>query len=586
VSGGALAVASEPPGADVWLDGEFQTKTPGNLMDLPAGRHELKIGKLGHLPDRRTIEIADGKTTYVTAKLVSRKVSYYQDTIARDPDSLSNLTELGRLMVLDGNLGKGFELAQRAFQTRIANRNVADKGFSELLRSLELAVPNPEAEQWGRFDRQMMAAVKADPKNRRTCQIVHGILETRHRWKQILELSRSVLGAGQQDAEVHLWRFNAAQRLRDRQTADEALAALTEMLKSGPPHLGQYRAVIHALTYVNRWKAILKLSEFAIGQGGSEAEYYFWRMAAAMELGRWRQVAENFQVLQARRGQSDQLYADKALFAGVYQAILFAGARACLELDDRTGFGEIMQQYEPHPMRHYWINLVRREQWLEARRGDPPKPWLRASRCASALTIDGIPDEAEWQKAEKRSDFYHWLSDERSDIPTAVRALYDDQCLYLTVRCDDQGRNDIQATSPDEDINALVTDTRLEIFIDANRDYRTYKQFMLSANGARGDLDCTKAIRFIHRPPFGLRHMDREWNSEFRSAVRVEADHWTLEAAFPHKVLDARPPRPGEAWSFNVVRCKPGKGREDVSFAPVYGDYHQPERHALLLFGD
>jgi len=197
-----------------------------------------------------------------------------------------------------------------------------------------------------------------------------------------------------------------------------------------------------------------------------------------------------------------------------------------------------------------------------------------------------VPDEPAWQKAEKRSDFYHWLSDERSSIPTAIRALYDDQCLYLAVRCDGQGHNDIRATSPDEDINALVTDTRLEIFIDANRDYRTYKQFMLSANGARGDLDCTKAIRFIHRPPFGLRHMDREWNSEFRSAVRVEAEHWALEAAFPYKVFEARPPRPGDAWSFNVVRCQPGKGREDVSFVPVYGDYHQPERHALLLFGD
>jgi hypothetical protein len=581
---GSLVVHSEPAGAEVWVDGEYRAKTPGLITGVPVGTCNLKIEMPGYAPEHRSVEVTNDTAVRVSAKLISRKAAYYREAITREPDTVSHYTELGRLLALEGDVQSGFDLLSEALRVVQRSKSPAEKGFYELLRTLELAEPDMETPRWRRFDEELLAAARRPPQDMLIPRLVQGLLEERHRWKAILGLCADLLAAGRKDTEVYLWRFAAAQRLKEHELAKQDLGILIQLVQNGPQRFSAYQAVVLALANIEQWQSVRELCDFALAKGNEEVDFYFWRMNAASILKDWNQAILDFQVLDRHLAKAESSPATRFAFEHIRQAALFTGALACLELGQNERFQQILRRYPFHPMSDYWVEAVRGEQWLRKRAGPPPKPCLDATPCNEPPTIDGKLDEPVWQAAKGGTEFYHWLSDERRAIPTTVKAAYDGACLYVAVRCEDQGREHIHAEAKDEDVNGLISDTRLELFIDANRDYRTYIQFMLNPIGSRADLDCRKAIRFVSRPPFGHRIIDPEWNSDFRAGVQVGDEEWTAEMAFPYRILDAQPPRPGDAWGFNLVRCGTGKGREDVSFTPVYGDYHQPERNALLLF--
>jgi hypothetical protein len=56
--GGALSIASQPPGARVELDNEYVGETPCIVAGVAYGRHELTIAKPGFAGYTRTIEVS------------------------------------------------------------------------------------------------------------------------------------------------------------------------------------------------------------------------------------------------------------------------------------------------------------------------------------------------------------------------------------------------------------------------------------------------------------------------------------------------------------------------------------------------
>jgi hypothetical protein len=57
---GSVRIESVPPGATVLLDGEaLELVTPVTKHAVPAGKHSLLVGKLGHLDYSGTFELAD-----------------------------------------------------------------------------------------------------------------------------------------------------------------------------------------------------------------------------------------------------------------------------------------------------------------------------------------------------------------------------------------------------------------------------------------------------------------------------------------------------------------------------------------------
>ena len=59
---GWLLVRTEPPGANVSIDGEDRGLTPLSLSEVPSGVYRLEISVPGYRPEQRTLEISSDKT--------------------------------------------------------------------------------------------------------------------------------------------------------------------------------------------------------------------------------------------------------------------------------------------------------------------------------------------------------------------------------------------------------------------------------------------------------------------------------------------------------------------------------------------
>jgi PEGA domain len=54
--GGSVMIASDPSGADIYIDGKFVGQAPSTI-DLPAGSHHIEVKSAGKLPWARDLEV-------------------------------------------------------------------------------------------------------------------------------------------------------------------------------------------------------------------------------------------------------------------------------------------------------------------------------------------------------------------------------------------------------------------------------------------------------------------------------------------------------------------------------------------------
>jgi hypothetical protein len=63
-----IAFYSEPPGAEIFVDGQLAGTTPATL-EVPAGKHEISIRMTGHANWAREVLALAGSETQFKAKL-------------------------------------------------------------------------------------------------------------------------------------------------------------------------------------------------------------------------------------------------------------------------------------------------------------------------------------------------------------------------------------------------------------------------------------------------------------------------------------------------------------------------------------
>ncbi len=66
-----LKVVSSPEQARVFLDGNYQGKTPTTIANVAPGRHELRIERPGHAPQTQTVQLGNGEEKTATFKMES-----------------------------------------------------------------------------------------------------------------------------------------------------------------------------------------------------------------------------------------------------------------------------------------------------------------------------------------------------------------------------------------------------------------------------------------------------------------------------------------------------------------------------------
>lgn len=188
----------------------------------------------------------------------------------------------------------------------------------------------------------------------------------------------------------------------------------------------------------------------------------------------------------------------------------------------------------------------------------PPERRLEiaALRAAGAISVDGVLDEADWQRAPVATDFVQ--AEPRQGEPateaTEVRVLFDDRHLYVGVVCvDSRGASDLRVRDLRRDFDD-TTDDFFGIAIDGVQDGRSAVVFRVNPRGALRDQQTVDG---------GLADVDFDavW---FARTARTERG-WTAELAIPWDTLRYR--AGGSRWNVNFQRLSRRKN-ESSGWSP------------------
>jgi predicted esterase len=241
--------------------------------------------------------------------------------------------------------------------------------------------------------------------------------------------------------------------------------------------------------------------------------------------------------------------------------------------------------------------------WREKMEQIVPRGYL-CRHTATPIAMDGKPDDAAWADAPWTADFVD-IQDGARPKPrfrTRAKMLWDDDYLYITAQLEEPH---VWATLTQHD-SVIFLDPDFEVFIDPKGQTHNYYEFEMNALNTGWDLMLDKPYMDQGKP-------NNAWDIPgLKTAVHVDgtlnnpADidrGWTVEIAFPWKVLaeHARhpgPPTEGEQWRIDFSRVEwqittdggvykkvPNTPEDNWIWSPPgVVDMHRPEMWGLLQF--
>jgi len=248
------------------------------------------------------------------------------------------------------------------------------------------------------------------------------------------------------------------------------------------------------------------------------------------------------------------------------------GIQFCLQAA-RRNLGEFEQarqwytQFRRDAAAGPWRDAAAAELWLLNRTGPPPKPVAICWKTSARPYLDGQFDDNCW-KDMKPINLKNAVNDTIKDYPTQAWLAYDNEFLYLALRCRNPAGRQIEpvkARPHDADLRPF---DRVSLLLDLDRDYSTYFQLQVDQRGCVCD-DC-----------WG----DQSWNPLWYVTVHSEPTSWQIEAAIPLTELTGDPVTVGKSWAFNIVRIIPGRGVQALSTPADVQP--RPEGMGLLIFNE
>jgi hypothetical protein len=195
-------------------------------------------------------------------------------------------------------------------------------------------------------------------------------------------------------------------------------------------------------------------------------------------------------------------------------------------------------------------------------------------RRRGAVTIDGKLDDDGWQTVPGAGDFI--TPRENGRVPdseqTEFRMVWDDEKLYVAVRCLNANTANLQET------DAVWGTDNFEWHMVPERAYtaHVYQTVVSAFNRVFGPK------RRFH----DQWHTDTEWSAGgVQTAVERGVGFWTCELAFPFKVLKEGAPKVGDYWRVNISRNK-GNGVDHASsWSPLLvGAWHTYRDYNFIVF--
>ena len=156
--------------------------------------------------------------------------------------------------------------------------------------------------------------------------------------------------------------------------------------------------------------------------------------------------------------------------------------------------------------------------------------------------IDGYLDDEIWQRIPAVVDFvqYEPIEGAAPSEETRVQIAYDQEALYIAVRCLDQSAADIVSRLVRRDAESEAD--WVKISLDPHLDRQTGRFFGVYASGSVAD---------------GIYANDRDeddtWNGVWQVKTRIDANGWVAEFRIPYYVLRFSP-REEYVWGLNIER--------------------------------
>ena len=168
---------------------------------------------------------------------------------------------------------------------------------------------------------------------------------------------------------------------------------------------------------------------------------------------------------------------------------------------------------------------------------------MNATRVSSPPKIDGIINEALWSNIPIAKDFIMMRPTNGEKEPdthkTEVKLVYDDQAIYVSAKMYTPDTSIIPAEFNSRD--RIGNSDFFMLMINPNDDGQNPTMFIVTASGVQADSKVSTG------------NEDYNWNAVWRSAIKVNDDHWAVEMKIPYRALRFAN-RPIQSWGVNFHR--------------------------------
>ncbi len=173
------------------------------------------------------------------------------------------------------------------------------------------------------------------------------------------------------------------------------------------------------------------------------------------------------------------------------------------------------------------------------------------------IKVDGVLDEAVWQRAAPATRFWQYAPLDRVPATenTEVRVVQDDRALYFAIICHDADPKGIIAQDMRRDA-PLSNDDYVGIYLDTYHDHRNFYYFSTNSLGTRRDGIVTDA-----------RSYNTAWNGIWQVKTQVTDQGWTAEFRVPFSTLRFGGNQP-MTWGLQLSRAIRRKQESDY-WAPI-----------------
>ncbi|HEX2676246.1 MAG TPA: DUF5916 domain-containing protein [Polyangiales bacterium] len=157
------------------------------------------------------------------------------------------------------------------------------------------------------------------------------------------------------------------------------------------------------------------------------------------------------------------------------------------------------------------------------------KKLVAAPRGHAPIVIDGVLDEAAWSTAPVGDAFTERLPvpGAKPPVQTTVRVLYDEEALYIGIRCELLPGEHVKADNLARDVTRIWRDDALTIKLDVRNDKRSVVGFAVNPENAQLDflsLDNGDVFRV-------------EYDAVWESQTHVTDTYWSAELRLPAAAL-------------------------------------------------